>query len=96
MGERTGLPPARHAPIDQLRIAFEHDIRPQPVAFHHAGTIPLDQAIGLLEQLEGRFHVGRILEVQANGAAPPSHHVCRPAGATIALAIDAHNVSSEV
>ncbi|MCY1519488.1 hypothetical protein D9M68_542410 [compost metagenome] len=50
--QRTALPPAGHAPVDQLRIARQADIRTEPQALHDARAEALDQHIGTVDQLQ--------------------------------------------
>ena len=65
--QRSGLPPASHATVDQARIDGEAIIRAKAQTFHDAGTKTLDQHIGLGNQ----FHdhgLGRwMFQIDAEG-----------------------------
>jgi hypothetical protein len=54
MGQRAVLAPARHAAVDQARVARQAGIGPQAQALHHAGPESLDQQVGACRQVHGR------------------------------------------
>ena len=51
-GQRPGLPPTRHPPVDQTRVAGRQHVRPQPQPLHHPGPASFDHNIDLLSQRE--------------------------------------------
>ena len=94
--ECAGLAPAGHAAINELRIAREHDIRPEAVAFHHAGAEAFDQAVRFFQQFQRGFDVGRILQVQTDRAAAAACHIGGAAGAAVARAVNPDHVGAHV
>ena len=96
MRQRAGLSPSRHAPVNQLRIAGERDIRPETVALHDAGSETLDQPISFLDQLQRSFDISRIFQVESDGPAPPAHHISCAARATITLPINPNHICAKI
>jgi hypothetical protein len=82
LGERTVLPPACHAPIDEARIALGAFPWAEAKALHHARPIALDQRVSRLDQDQG-FRDG-FGELQIEGddplAAPQRTLGQRPVG----------------
>ena len=68
--ERSGLPPARHAAVDQLRIAREAYFGPDAEPLHHTGAETLDQRIGLFDQLQRGFDRFRFLQIERDRLRP--------------------------
>ena len=54
MRQRPVLAPARHAAVDQARVARQAGLGAQAQALHHAGPKALDQQIGACDQRQGR------------------------------------------
>ena len=54
-GPRTGLPPSGHPAVDQTRVAGKARVGAQPQPLGHAGTHPLDEDVGLLDQPQDHF-----------------------------------------
>jgi len=50
--QRAFLPPPGHAAIDQLRVARQHHVGPEPEPLHHAGAKTFDQRIGIGQQVQ--------------------------------------------
>ena len=70
MGERTGLPPACHAAVDELRIAAKGNIGSQSQPFHDAGPIAFEHDVRPLQERETECDGGRVLEIERQRAAP--------------------------
>ena len=66
--ERTLLAPARHAAVDEARIAREADVGAEAEPLHHAGPEALDQRVGLLDQTQHRVDALGLLQVDADRA----------------------------
>ncbi len=62
--QRARLSPARHAAVDQLRIARQADIRPEAEALHDAGAHAFDQCVGAVDQAQHGIDSPRIFQVQ--------------------------------
>ena len=62
------LPPAGHAAVDELWVAGEAVLRPEPQALRDTRTKALKQAVGGLHQPQHRLHPFRALEIHADGA----------------------------
>ena len=58
------LAPARHAPVDELRIARETDFRPDTEALGHAGPEAFDQRIRAVNEPQQRRNARRTLQVE--------------------------------
>ncbi|MOA05709.1 hypothetical protein D3C78_1253190 [compost metagenome] len=69
--QRAALAPAGHAPIDQLRVACQADIRPQPQALHDPRAEALDQHIGTVDQLQ-QYLIGPGLARVDDDTPPPT------------------------
>ena len=93
--ERARLPPARHAAVDEFRIALEANVGPETQTFHHAGTETFDQRIGFLDQLQRGFDGFRLLEVERHAAAAAIGHFVFRRHAS-ALAVDADDIRAHV
>ena len=94
--QRTVLSPTGHAPVDKLGIAGEHDIRTEPVALHDTRAEAFDQTIGLLHQLQGGFDIGRILEIQADGATAAAHHIGSASWLAVARTVNPDNICAHI
>ena len=102
VGERAILSPAGHAAVDELCIARQADVRPQPQPLHDAGAKALDQRVGLVDETQRSGAAFGALDVQPHGAAPAAGHVeraeveqaQRPAHG--GLALDAHDLGAHV
>src|SRR5437763_607264 len=75
VSERALLPPPRHAPVHELRIAGETLVRPESEALHHAGAESLDEGVGLLNEAEHGLYAVGMLEVDSDRPPPPVEHV---------------------
>ncbi len=64
MRERSGLAPARHAPVDELRIARETDVRPHAETLGDAGPEAFDQRIRAVDEPQQRRDSRRALQVE--------------------------------
>jgi hypothetical protein len=64
------LPPTRHTPIYESRVAFEADLRAEPEAFGHAWPEPLNENVAPLDQVENKVSSTRLLEVDGNRPPP--------------------------
>ena len=76
-GHGPVLAPARHAAVDQPAVAGEAGLGPDPQPLGHSGPEPLDQPVGLLDQVEDELDGVGVLEVDARpravtGSAGPS------------------------
>ncbi len=58
-------------PYTEPRVAGEAVVGPQPEPLGHAGPVPLDQRVGLLDDAQHRLHPVGVLEVDADRASPP-------------------------
>ncbi len=99
--ERSRLSPARHTPIHQLGIARQTHIGTESQAFHHTGAQPFDQRISARAEFERNLDIGRLFEVERNGATPAIHHIEACAGGRrqwilCAFAINANHVRAHV
>ena len=72
--ERAFLAPTGHAAVDQLWIAREHDIRPEPEPLHHAGPKTLDQRVGVREQVEHLRDRSLVLQIELDDLAAAHRH----------------------
>jgi hypothetical protein len=72
---RPVLPPAGQPAIDQSRIARRADIRSQPQPLHHAGPEPLDQRVGLRDQVERAGDPLGGLEIDRQRPASPAAQI---------------------
>ena len=93
--ERARLPPARHAAIDEFRIAFEAHVGPEAKTFHHAGTEAFDQRVGLLDQFQRGLDGFGLLEIEGDAAAAAIGDFVFRRHAS-ALAVDADHVRAHV
>jgi hypothetical protein len=73
--DRALLSPARHAAVDEARVARETDVGAEAEALHHAGPEPLDQRVGALDHPErGGDRLGA-LQIERHAAAAALHDV---------------------
>jgi hypothetical protein len=70
--QRAFLAPAGHAPIDQFRVAREHDLRAKPESLHHAGPETFDQGVGASEQVEHLRNGLLVLQIEFDHLAAAS------------------------
>ena len=89
------LPPARHAPVDELFVARHAIVRAEAQALSDAGPKALEQRIGGFHQLEDEFHALRLLQVHRDGAAVAGQHIA-PAPSRAADAIYADHLRAHV
>lgn len=75
LGERPFLPPTGHAAVDQTRIARQADVGAESEAFHDAGAVALEQAVGALQQVENQRHPIGMLQVDTDAAAAAAQDV---------------------
>jgi hypothetical protein len=80
LGHRPVLAPARHPPVDELRVAREAFRRPEAQPLGHPRAVPLDQHVGRGRQVERRRHRLRALEVQNHRFLAAAEHI-EPLGA---------------
>ena len=73
---RSGLAPAGHATVDQLRVAGEGHVGPQAQTFHHARPEAFEQHIGLRDQIQRGGDAVGILHVERDRAPVALEHVC--------------------
>ena len=65
VGERPGRAPARHAPVDELRVAGQALVGADAEPFGDAGAVALDQDVGALQQAEE--HLAALLLAEVEG-----------------------------
>ena len=79
--ERTVLPPAGHAAIDQSRIALGAFRGTEPKTLHNAWPIALDQRVGRLDQRQRFLDRFGTLQIEGdNPFSPPQRTLGRAAG----------------
>jgi hypothetical protein len=74
MRQRTGLAPARHARIDELRVAGKASLGTETKSLHDARPQRLDQGVGRRDETQGRFYAFWMLKIDGHGrpAAAPN------------------------
>ena len=96
---RTVLPPPRHATENEARIPLETHVGTDTKPLHHARSEPLDEAVGLGDQVEQRRHAIGMLQIEGD-VAPPAEHEVRMrtlcVGAHRSGTIDADHVCAEI
>src|SRR5215470_4343559 len=65
--QRTGLPPARHARVDELRVAGKANLGTKAKSLHDARPQWLDQRVGRRDETQGRFDAFWMLEIDGHG-----------------------------
>ena len=82
--QRAVLAPAGHPAVDQPRVALEALLGAEPEPLGGAGAHPLDQHVGLCDQVEhGRDRLG-VLQVQRDARTAAVEQVGRAAGQRLA------------
>ncbi len=72
---RSVLPPAGHAPEDELRIVLEQHIGAEAQPLHHARTIAFDQPVGALAKVAQDIAARLALHIDRDRAAAARQHV---------------------
>ncbi len=95
--QRAGLAPAGHPAVDQPRVALEAHIGAEAEPLGGAGAHPLDEHVGLRDQVEhGRDRLG-VLQVERDAGTAAVEQVGRAAGQRLpARPLDADHVGAEV
>ena len=99
VGERTVLTPPGHAPVDELRVAGEAHVGPEPEALGHSRPEALDEPVGLLDHPQHRLDALGPLQVDGDAAptAPVEDEPARPArGGRELGALDPHHLGAHV
>jgi hypothetical protein len=91
-GIRAVLAVAGEARVDELRVARERDLGPEPEPFHDAGAERLEQHVGLLDETQHRGDAVGMLEIDADRPLATGQQVGRAAAAPV----DADDVRPEV
>ena len=81
-------------PIDQPRIAREHDVGAEAEPLHHAGTKAFDQRVGAGEQVEHLRDRGLVLQIELDDLAAAHRH--RLQVLARADAIERHDLGAHV
>ena len=66
--ERALLAPARHAAVDQARVAREADVGAEPEPLHHARAEALDQRVGAARPAQHGGDALGVLQIDADAA----------------------------
>ena len=94
---RTVLAPAGHPAVDQPRVARVALVRPEAEPLDGAGAHPLDEHVGLLDEVEDGGHRVGVLEVEGDARAAAGEHVVAPGAEHVAARpLDADHVGAEV
>ena len=88
VGDGAVLPPAGHAPVDELFVARHTVVRPKAQAFGDARAKALEQGIGGFHQLQHQFHAFRLLQIHGDGTAVARQHVAPATAAPNAIHAD--------
>jgi hypothetical protein len=72
--QRAGLSPARHAAVDQTRVARGAVQRPKAQALHHAGAHAFDQRICMFDEAQHQLAALCCLDVSCDGALAAVEH----------------------
>ena len=101
MGERTLLPPARHTPINEARVALGAFRGAEAKTLHNAWPIALDQRIGRLDQRQRFLELFGPLLIKGDSPLSPPQRTFRqrPVGIaelSFARADDRDNVGAEI
>src|SRR5262245_6966075 len=67
VGQRTGLPPACHPRVDELRVAGKADLGTKAQPLHDTWPQRLDQDVGRRDEAQRRFEALRMLEIDCYG-----------------------------
>ena len=59
VGQRTVLAPSRHASVDEPRVPFQADVRPEPEPFGDAGAKAFQQDVRALDQIQHELDSAR-------------------------------------
>ena len=98
--DRALLSPSGHAGVDEARIDCAAGLGPKPEPLRHAGSIALDQRIGLGHELQHRRDRSGLLEVERERTFVAVVEVVTRRrfrlGARARKPIDAHHVGAEI
>jgi hypothetical protein len=94
-GEWARLPPARHARVDEARIARQQGLGAEPQALHHARPEPLHQGVGAIDEGEHLAHGSRVLQID-RGARPSTREDMPRIGIRPARPVDPEDVGAHV
>ncbi|MNT25299.1 hypothetical protein D3C72_1608130 [compost metagenome] len=90
------LAPTGHAPVDQPRITFKADLRPQAKALHHAGAEAFDQHVGAVDQLQQHFSGAGFTRINRNAAASAPEQAAIGIEKTGRMTVDANDLRAHV
>ena len=96
LGQGTVLAPTSNAAEDEARVAGEALVRTEAEPLHDAGTKPLDQRVGLLDEAEQGCDAVGVLEVDRHRAPAAVEHVASGIPSGGSRAIDTHDVGAHV
>ncbi|MCY1526140.1 hypothetical protein D9M68_611450 [compost metagenome] len=94
--QRAALAPAGHAPVDQLRVALQADIRAEPQALHDARAEALDQHIGTVDQLQQDLVGPRLARVDDDTAPPAPQQTAVRIEKSSRMAVDTDHLRTHV
>src|SRR5262245_57908590 len=100
VSQRPVLPPAGDAPVYELRLARNANVRTEAQALHHARAKALNESVSTLHEAENGLHPFRALEVDPHARASaieylPNHRNV-VAGERMGKAIDPQHVRVHV
>ena len=96
--ERPVLAPAGHAAEDEAGVALRARLRAEAEPLGDAGPEALDQHVGLVGQPEQQVDRRRVLEVQADRAAPAAQRIerCLRLRAASLSPVDSQDIGAEI
>jgi len=96
VGERAFLAPARHASVHEAPVAREARLGAESQPLRDAGTEPLDQRVGAIDEPE--HEAGALRRLEVDGERPSSAEECgdERLATRVGRAVDAHDLRAEV